>query len=1026
MACTPRAGASSPRWLVALVVLFAGSASAQITNTSDVDPAPAGSFRAEIVDSTPDEVIDVQIGAPAVLETVTLRTTLVFDNDVTLDNSSTDAALVDLQAPDLVPFLQVADGVRVTLRDVGLANLAGTTTDDIELQGGSATLVLDYERAVAFLNVEITGAGGIEKQGAQVLELGVANTFSGGIVIDDGDVIRAVEGALGAGSISLAPDSAEENARLIFSGSGDFALQVTDDRVGGVGGASLVKRGAGVLDVRLATLAPTLAFSIEDGTLRVDDSQLAAGMSLDFEVASGSILAVAPAAEFATPSGFTGQGRLELESGGLIVQSDVSDFGGDFAVTGANTPLTFDVDVTPAAPLSSDVALTGAGSTLVLDDAVGVTFAGRVTGAGGLTKRGATTTRLTGQNTFTGPTTVSAGTLQGSVANLPSDVTLGAGAALVFDQPGNATWSNVVSGGDAASEVRKQGGGVLTIGQPQSFTGMLHATAGGLRFASGAGLTAAGLRVGSTSGGASVSLSTAFDPTAGAAAAANRIDVAGDLAIESNARVTFGVAPSADVNTQFAATGAVTLADGATIVVEPADGDYVAGTTWTLFSGASVSTGPLGPTIEQAFLFFDLVGTVAGSTYQLQLASNANTFASLANNANGAAVGAQLDAFRAFAAMPGSDIARVQQGLSSASLTESQAILDSVSPDVLSASTNVQLANAQRAWQSLSDRALVRRRGWIGAPRRSAAETSRERAPVDAGPGGGSDPRRDEWVAWLEGGGSFGRVASDDANEVEYLAGGPLVGADRLVAEDLLVGFALSGGGARYETESGNGEGDGGTVEASLYAAWLGAPAQVLVGGRYARAWLETDRTILTGSVVERADGDLEGGAFGAFAELSRAFPFSTKRGALEVAPLARFAWTRVDWQSLDEGGPSPLRVSIEEQEIDSLETSLGARAAGEGVTLDGTWIRPRLLAMWLREWGDADRDVTGRFASSVTTGLAAFTVSGAERPRDQALLGVGWDVGLSARSNLFLDWTGRFGGDFVENTVSLGGRVAW
>ena len=161
----------------------------------------------------------------------------------------------------------------------------------------------------------------------------------------------------------------------------------------------------------------------------------------------------------------------------------------------------------------------------------------------------------------------------------------------------------------------------------------------------------------------------------------------------------------------------------------------------------------------------------------------------------------------------------------------------------------------------------------------------------------------------------------------------------------------------------------------------------------------------------------------GAFLELTRGFDLP---GAIEVAPLASVAWTGVRWAKFDEGGPSPLAVEVDEQEVDSILTSVGVRLAAERGMEDDLWIRPRMKVLWNREWGDVEREVGARFASDVTTGLGPFTVEGAEVPTDHAEIGVGWEVGFTDNANLFFDWQGRFGEDLVENAFSAGGRVVW
>ena len=128
------------------------------------------------------------------------------------------------------------------------------------------------------------------------------------------------------------------------------------------------------------------------------------------------------------------------------------------------------------------------------------------------------------------------------------------------------------------------------------------------------------------------------------------------------------------------------------------------------------------------------------------------------------------------------------------------------------------------------------------------------------------------------------------------------------------------------------------------------------------------------------------------------------------LAPLASVAYSHVMSEDFDETGLSPLRMQVEESDIDSAVTSLGIRVATERKMDQGFVIRPRFKALWNHEWIGDDRKVSGNFASDPTTGLGPFSVEGAELTDDHAEISVGWEVGYAERANLFFEWDGRFG----------------
>jgi len=1020
--------------LLALGVLgTVGTARAQVTSADDPDPSVDGTIRFEIDNASADDVIDVQVGAADGLETISLRETLVFTQNLAIDNSSDDTALVDLNAPADGNFLEIQDGVSVILRDLELAGAPLTTADDIDLQGATSLLTIDSERADQLVTVDIVGDGMFRKEGTRSLQLSGINDFTGGITVDDGDLIGELR-SFGSGAITLEADDAAKVSRLVFDLGGTNTLTgsgpaIVDGTAGG-GTASIVKRGSGTLDVSAATIASTLDFEVESGTLRVGATQLTNGH--DFSISSGTTVELDEIAGPVTSgSVFTGSGTIDVEADDLTLSADPSGFTGTFDVNAgpgmAQNRLVLDIGAAPASALTFNAVADGTDVEFTLRDAVGVTYAGDVSGDGTFVKVGAGTTTITGAHTQVGGTRVLGGTLVASAGNLPGTLDVSSGATAIFDQSSDATFGSMLMG---AGTIRKRDAGVLTLAASNPFSGVFQVEGGGLHFTSAGDLMGGSLQV-----GAGATLSADFDPAA--SLAANTIGLGGTLTFESDARVTVGISdvsegdgeePTANISNVFAATGAVIIEDGAVLAVDAAIGNYSSGDFWDVITGSSV-VGTF--TIEQDLVFFTLGQIIEGeNTLRLRLTDSEARLGDEATTPNGVVIGDQLDDFLTamFESDSMSEEERYQDAIRSLRIAEVPAVLESLSPDDLAASSQIQLANANRTWRGVSDRMAIRRSGGVGG-KPAPATQRRSRPSVSARRGAPAEdpaaPRTGErtWQAWMEASGVLGELSSSDAKEFEYVSAGPIVGADRAVGDDARFGFALGGGSHTYETNSGNGEGEGGGIEGTLYGAWLGDPVEVIGGVRYAWTRIETERTLSVSAITDRVDGELEGSTFGAFLEVTRGFDLPKK---IEIAPLASVAWTGVRWDAFDESGTSPLAVQVEEQSFDSILTSVGVRIAAERRMQDDVWVRPRVKALWNHEWGDVEREVEGTFVSAPTAGLAAFTVEGAEMPRDHAEVAIGWEVGFTANANLFLDWDGRFGEDLIENGISVGGRVVW
>jgi len=1040
-----------------LVPLFvAGPALAQITTTSDADPPPIGSLRREVDLSQSGDTIDVRISVEDTIEVIDLRTTITFDNDLTIDGSDPLFSLLEIEAPVENSLFEIEPDVDLILRDIGIGDDRRNRDDDINLQSAGSSLTLDIERASQLISVDIIGLGSVIKTGSESLELFGINTFLGGLTILDGDVIGDSL-SLGTTRIDLAPDEASKTARLIYDVSGLQAIEatgpfITDSSTNG-GSALFLKRGNGTLDISNAIIAPSIDIRVEQGTIAAGVRNLENGHA--FTIDSGAALDLLFAlSTFSSASSLTGAGTFRTDAGFLTLTGDLTGFTGLFDVQssllslGPGALVQLDPTVAPGT-LSFDLVIddpnrlvlfppTRPSAFLVVDDA-GLVFSGNISGEGTFVKLGTGTTELTGLATHTGGTQVLGGTLRGNLGNLQGDIDLSFGASLEIVQASNAAFAGSIRTPIGTSTVDKLGNGVVTFLNTQPFSGDLNIAGGGVYFSAGASLPNAGLTIGMGGTGSPVSLGADFDPLGGIN---NTIAIGGPLTINSDARVTVGIGGLTTLSTRYAATGAVTIQPGASLVVVPDVGLYTDGQTFDILTGASVTGNFL---IDQSLFFFDISGGVVGNSYQLLLSDNGNTLESVATTPNQEIIGAQLDLFRVAPNGGNLRIIGYQASIASAAIAEIPGILDSTSPDVLSAPTQIQRAAALRTWRGISDRLALHRNQAIGhhdtlarrreQAQRNAAERAKKRRGSRNLQSSPTDRRRERmgeslgerrvgpWVAWFQGSGLLGELDSSDAKGFDYVSAGPTLGADRALTEDVRVGFALAGTYNRYDATEGNDKGEGGTIEGTLYGAWLGGPVEVLLGARYAHAWVESDRRIQVGFQSDSADGDFEGDIFGAYAELTRGFELPRK---IEIAPLASVAYTHLAWGDFDEGGPSPLRMDVDEQDIDSVVTSLGFRIAAEREMDEGILFRPRFKALWNHEWGDTEREISGNFASDPTTGLGSFRVEGAEVPNDHAELSLGWEVGYVSRANLFLDWNGRFGEDLIENSVSVGVRVAW
>lgn len=226
-------------------------------------------------------------------------------------------------------------------------------------------------------------------------------------------------------------------------------------------------------------------------------------------------------------------------------------------------------------------------------DTQGNTFGihGQVTAHQTLYKQGAGTLRLTrADNVWHAAPVVSFGVLAATAASLRTDVTVGSGGRLVFEQSDADRFDHVMSG---AGTVVKAGSGELLLTRAQTFSGELHVVEGRLKLAAGA------------TPGQRPRILVDLDATLDLAARTTTTEAAslsgaGDVWLGSGTLLISGPSPAGDT---FAGrlSGAGMLEVGSNARIELTGHNTQAGGTLvrgTLIAGSDVSLGAAGQALR--------------------------------------------------------------------------------------------------------------------------------------------------------------------------------------------------------------------------------------------------------------------------------------------------------------------------------------------------------------------------------------------------------------------------------------------
>lgn len=320
-------------------------------------------------------------------------------------------------------------GIDMTFANIDVAVADGAAVNDLVLSGRIT---------------QNTGAGSgsksVIKSGEGTLFLSGANTFTGGVTVNEGTIKFGNRNALGAflGGRPVSQNTIANGGSIDFNGVGDATYGYTIAGAG-VGGVGALTNSGGAIGNNLAQASNiTLSGDASIGGSG-NWSLLTNGYGVTTLDLAGNTLTKTGTNTIGLASTTVTAGNINVATGTLSLGVSNGGSGTDASAAALSLADLADASVL-VARASSVGSLAGGGnsggnvqinSTLTIG-ALGTdtTFAGAITGTGGLTKTGSGAQTLSGTSSYTGSTLVSAGTLFVSGALGSTDVSVSSSAAI--------------------------------------------------------------------------------------------------------------------------------------------------------------------------------------------------------------------------------------------------------------------------------------------------------------------------------------------------------------------------------------------------------------------------------------------------------------------------------------------------------------------------------------------------------------------------------------------------------------------
>lgn len=968
--------------LASLLCLLGGesvrAATFEVSTTADNG---AGSLRDAITMANAtagaDTIAFTTLGADMTI-TVGVTPLPAISEDLVIDG--TTATNLSLVGNGVDEIFQVASGT-TSVQEVRL------DTGDLEIEmGANLTLIRDSDVEI---DENIVNPGSLTKQGAAILTLTGTNNYAGGTTVEAGTLV---------GNTASLQGDITNNASVVFdqAANGTYAGVMT-------GTGNLEKKGMMRLILNGASTYSG-GTTISEGTLEIGPTG-----SIQGDVRNDAMLVFNQNADSSFAGNITGTGSLDKEGVSKLTLTGTNSYAGGTSVIGGL------LEGTTSSIQGPIVA--GATTEVIFNQSTNGAYSGAMSGAGRLVKEGTGSVTLSGANIYVGGTQINAGTLVGDATSLQGAITNF--STLTFNQAADGTFTGTVLGGTGI--INKTGAGTLTINTAVSGATLNH---------SGGRLNIDSMVIANLVSGSGATLG-GTGTINGTATVGGRLDPgdpgmpSGNLAILMNTDFDPGsvldvrVGNAANMNNLVSVTGTADFNPGARVSASIVSAP-VAATNYDLVTATGGLPGTT-PTLIQDFAFFTETLTQGANALTLTLAPTggpANTLA-IAATPNQMAVAAAFDALPA-----GPGVTDVRNEMGTATLGQVLQTLDDLGGDALSAviTSDVALANQlDRIAHSRVRRASQLNYGPIFSTGRSTRRLTNHPGRDELPSVDSDQPRRRATGPWVDMIGLSGDLDGDgNTADIGYGIVGSTLGFDFAIGDNFLVGFG--GGYARtnLDFDDRGGDGDIDTVHGLLYGGYFSEHLHLGVSVRFADNSIDTERDITVGAFSQTAKADFDGSTIGARLELGLS---DLRLGKFYLQPLGSIGITRSDQDGFTETGAPGLNLTVDDEEVDSVQGGLGFRLYRNYFMDEGTWITPELSLRWLHEFGDEDRRIRAAFEAAPAT---FFIVEGTELPSDTGQLHLGWTATTSDQLQFYMNYDGQFSSDLLEHSLSLGARFLW
>jgi uncharacterized protein with beta-barrel porin domain len=256
--------------------------------------------------------------------------------------------------------------------------------------------------------------------------------------------------------------------------------------------------------------------------------------------------------------------------------------------------------------------------------------------------------------------------------------------------------------------------------------------------------------------------------------------------------------------------------------------------------------------------------------------------------------------------------------------------------------------------------------------------TSKGAAPTGAAAPDVEKMRNGDWSSYIS---VFGNIGSQDSTSgfagFDYDTYGMVLGQEKLIGEQLILGVAGSYAQTDISGSDGSGGGDSDLYSGTVYANWFTDTWYVDGGLTYGHAENDVTRVDFKSDVYS---GSYDSALVGTWIEVG----YTSAFGDFGLEPYGRISYVHGEHDGFTDSGPDALVLTTDDNETDNFKTEIGARMNREWVYESGSSFTVEVKAGWEHEWADEGVSINSSYL-----GDDALNLKSAEADADAIVLGV-------------------------------------